>query len=177
VQRFTDRLENIRQKLNEMTGTESDIQQEAALLKAQKETEEGMQAAFNDAKAAGVDPKLIEEATNNFKQSQALYDLDNAIQKSTSGKPLGIGKTKGLPETVDPKKLGPRITALWKSGRLEQAVGPENSADLLDFVGEAAKHQAHVIRNKHLLKIAGFGLAGAAGLSGGAAIVHKLAGE
>jgi hypothetical protein len=173
VQRFTDRLENIRQSLNKLTGTEEDTAKEASLLKAQKETEDGMNEAFEYAKAQGVDPKLIEEATGNFKQSQALYDLDTAIQRSTSGKPLGVGNAKGLPETVDPKKLAPRMTALWKSGRLQQAIGEDNTADLMDYVGTAAKHQQSAIRNKVILKIA-LPLAGA-GAVGAGVVHHKLA--
>lgn len=171
VQRFTDRLENIRQSLNKLTGTEEDTAKEASLLKAQSETEDGMQEAFEDARVRGVDPKLIDEATGNFKQSQALYDLDTAIQRSTSGKPVGVGEVKGLPETVDPKKLAPRITALWKSGRLQQAIGEENTADLMDYVGTAAKHQQTAIRNKLILKIA---LPLAAGTGAVAGAVHKL---
>ncbi|MGA2857577.1 MAG: hypothetical protein ABSE40_11950 [Candidatus Sulfotelmatobacter sp.] len=167
VQRFADRLENIREQLNSLTGTEEDVDKEAKLLKAQKETEDAMQDAFKDARAQGVDPKLVDQASANFKQSQALYDLDTAIQRSTSGKPLGVGRTKGLPETVDPKKLAPRITALWKSGRLQQAVGDENTADLMDYVGNAAKQQKAAIRNKMILKIAGIA-------SGAGGLTHKL---
>jgi hypothetical protein len=172
VQRFLDRLENIRDGLNELTGTEEDTAKEASLLKAQKETEEGMQSAFEDAKAQGVDPKLIDEASSNFKQAQSLYDLDSALQRSTSGKPAGVGEAKGLPETVDPKKLAPRITALWKSGRLQQAIGEENTADLMDVVGAAAKHQQAAIRNKLLLKIA-LPIAGV-GAGAAAAVNHAV---
>ena len=57
VQRFKDRLDNIRQSLDSLTGTEEDLAKEASLLKAQKETEDAMQEAFNDAKAKGVDPQ------------------------------------------------------------------------------------------------------------------------
>jgi hypothetical protein len=176
-QRFTDQLSNIRQKLNELTGTEEDVQKEAALLKSQRESEAGMEAAFEDAKAAGVDPALVDEASANWKQGQALHDLDTAVFRSTTGKPAGVGE-KGLPEMVDPRKLAPRVTALWKSGRLEQAIGPENSVDLIDVVGTAAKHQQTVMRTKVFLKVGlwGLGLAGLAG-GAGAAIAHKLAGE
>lgn len=164
VQRFTDRLENIRDGLNELTGTEEDTAKEASLLKAQKETEDAMQEAFAEAKANGVDPKTVDQAKASFKQSQALYDLDTAIQRSTSGKPVGVGNAEGLPETVDPKKLAPRITALWKSGRLEQGIGPENTADLMDTVGQAAKQQKAAIRNRVILKIAVPTIAGAGAL-------------
>ena len=156
-----------------MTGTEEDVIQEAKLFKAQKETEESMQEVFNEAKAKGVDPKLIDEANANFKRSQALYDLDTAVQRSTSGKPVGVGKA-GLPETVDPKKLAPRITALWKSGRLQEALG-EHATDLMDYVGDAAQHQQTAIRNKMILKI-GLPVLGITGV-GGAAVRHYLGTE
>jgi hypothetical protein len=171
VQRFMDRLDNIRQSLNGLTGTEEDVAKEASLLKAQKETEDAMQDAFNEARESGVDPDTLKVADQNFKQSQALYDLDTAINRSTSGKPLGVGETNGLPETVDPKKLAPRITALWKSGRLQQGIGTDNTADLVDYVSTAAKAQRDAIRNKLILKIA-LPAAGATGAVAGA--LHKI---
>lgn len=169
VQRFRDRLDNIRQQLNGLTGTEEDAAKEASLLKAQKETEEAMQEAFAEAKTKGVDPDTLKQADQIFKQSQALYDLDTAVQRSTSGKPAGVG-TKGLPETVDPKKLAPRVTALWKSDRLQQALGEEHATDLMDYVGEAAKHQQTAIKIKGFLKMAGI----ATGLLGGGTVVGHV---
>jgi hypothetical protein len=163
VQRFRDRLDNIRQQMNSLTGTEEDIAKEASLLKAQRETEDAMQEAFAEAKSKGVDLETLKAADANFKQSQALYDLDTAVNRATSGKPAGVG-TKGLSENVDPKKLAPRVTALWKSGRLQQAVGEENATDLMNYVGDAAKHQQTAIAIKNILKIAGVPTLGLLGL-------------
>jgi len=169
VQRFRDRLDNIREQMNSLTGTEEDVAKEAKLLQAQKDTEDAMQEAFAEAKAKGVNPTTLSEADQTFKQSQALYDLDTAVQRATSGKPAGVG-TKGLPETVDPKKLAPRVTALWKSGRLQQALGEENATDLLNYVGDAAKHQQTAVRLKLLLKAAGV----TGGIFGGGHVLHAV---
>jgi hypothetical protein len=172
VQRFRDRLDNIREQMNGLTGTEEDVAKEAKLLQAQKETEDAMQEAFAEAKTKRVDPDTLSKADQTFKQSQALYDLDTAVQRATSGKPAGVG-TKGLPEIVDPKKLAPRVTALWKSGRLQQAIGEENATDLLNYIGDAAKHQQTAVKIRTMLKIAGIGV----GLTGGGGIIGHLVGH
>src|SRR5579862_215206 len=150
VQRFQDRLENIREAMRELTGTEEDVTKEASLLKAQKETEDAMQDAFNDARKQGVDPDLIDRASANFKKSHALLDVDNAVQKSLSGKPVELGGKKGLPETIDPKKFAPRINQLWKSGRLEQALGKDAADRLANYANDAATLQRRAITLKKI---------------------------
>jgi hypothetical protein len=157
-QRFDDQLRNIRQKMSEVAGIDDDKYSELELK--QNELETLQENLIDELKSVGkIDPKLADQAVGHYRQAQSLYDLDTAIQRSTSGKPVGVG-TKGLPEVVDVKKLAPRVTALWKSGRLQQALGEDNATDLMDFVGEAAKHVQRAVLYKTLLKIAGIGTVG-----------------
>jgi len=147
-QRFQDRLDNIRDKLGELTGTEEDVQQEAKLLKAQKETEDAMNEAFEDARAKGIDPTMIDQARAAYKQGNALKDLDAQVFRSRIVE--STDKT-GQSNLVNPSKLLPRLQQMYKSGRLSQAVGEDNAIDLLkqtkDFVAtgiKAAKLQSKV---------------------------------
>jgi hypothetical protein len=159
-QRFDDQLRNIRQKMSEVAGIDDD--QYSTLEDRQNEIETLQANLIDELKSSGkIDPKLADQAVGNYRQAQSLYDLDAALQRSTSGKPVGVGKTTGLPETVDPKKLAPRVNALWKSGRLQQAVGEANASDLIDYVSDAAKHQQNAVRLKLLLKVIGIGGASA----------------
>ena len=130
-QRFQDRLDNIHDKMNELTGTEEDVQQEAKLLQAQKETEDAMSAAFEDAKAAGIDPQTVDQAKAAYKQGNALKDLDAKVVQSRVQSPDAPTDESGLASTVDPKKLWPRLDQMYRSGRLQQAIGQDNAVDLL----------------------------------------------
>jgi hypothetical protein len=175
VQRFKDRLDNIRQSLNGLTGTEEDVTKEASLLKAQKETEDAMQEAFKDAKAKGVDPKLIDEANANFKKSQALYDLDKHLKMSASGMRPDIGTAAAKnPEAVDPSKMFSRMNRVYDSGRLQEAVGESNAQSLLEHANNAYIQQQKILANQALAKTVGKYGAYAAGLG---ALGHQYIGH
>jgi len=176
VQRFKDRLDNIRQSLNGLTGTEEDVTKEASLLKAQKETEDAMQEAFKDAKAKGVDPKLVDEASGNFKKSQALYDLDKHLKMSASGMRPDIGTAAAKnPEAVDPSKMFSRMNRLYDSGRLQEAVGEPNAQSLLEHANNAYIQQQKILANQALAKTVGKYGAGVVGLgTAGHYIGHLL---
>lgn len=176
VQRFKDRLDNIRQSLDSLTGTEEDVTKEAALLKAQKETEDAMQEAFKDARAKGVDPKLIDEATANFKKSQALYDLDKHLKMSASGMRPDVG-TEGVknPEAVDPSKMFSRINRLYDSGRLQEAVGQQSAENLLDHANNAYIQQQKILSNQAFAKtVAKYAVHAAELGTGGALAAHYV---
>jgi hypothetical protein len=174
VQRFKDRLDNIRQSLNGLTGTEEDVTKEASLLKAQKETEDAMQEAFNDAKAKGVDPNLVDEANANFKKSQALYDLDKHLKLSASGMRPDIGTAAKNPEAIDPSKMFSRMNRLYDSGRLQEAVGEPNAQSLLEHANNAYLQQQKILANQAIAKTAAKYGAYAAGLG---ALGHKYIGH
>jgi len=177
VQRFRDRLDNIRRKLDSLTGTEEDVQQEAKLLKAQGETEDAMHEAFEDARKAGVPPELVDEATANFKKSQALYDVDQAVKKSTTGMRPDVGSAKAAarnPEIVDPEKFFNRINNLHRSGRLEDALGADGADKLLDQANQAVVQFRRIKTTQKIAKGVGATL-GLAGAAEGAKYVFKPA--
>lgn len=180
VQRFKDRLDNIRKSLDNLTGTEEDVAKEASLLKAQKEAEDAMQEAFNDARAKGVDPKLIDEANANFKKSQALYDLDKHLKMSASGMRPDIGTAAARnPEAVDPSKMFSRMNRLYDSGRLQEAVGESHAQSLLEHANNAYLQQQKILARQAIAKAVGKHSAtvlgiGAAGSVAGHYIGHLL---
>lgn len=179
-QRFKDRLENIRRSLNNLTGTEEDAVQEAKLLKAQKETEDGMQESFNDAKAKGIDPKLVDEANANFKKSQALYDLDSNIKKAVSGGRPGVTSADLLDksrELVDPKKFLTRINSLYDSGRLQDALGEKGADDLFNHAIENNVNHSKILRNQTIAKGTAKKIAGGAATAIGAGSAYELGKE
>lgn len=178
-QRFKDRLDNIRQKLNGLTGTEADTAEEAKLLQAQHETEQAMQEAFEDAKTKGVDPKLVDEANANFKKSQALYDLDSQIKKVVTGGRPGVSPANQLDkaqELIDPKKFLTRVNGLYDSGRLQDALGVKGADDLFNHAVENSIKNSQILRNQRAAKYAA-AAAGLGALGHGAVshVVHAVA--
>ena len=140
-QRFDDQLKNVRDKMKEVAGIDDD--KYAELEQKQNEIETSQAQLIEDMKAAGkVDPALADEARANYKKAQALYDVDSQVKMSTTGR-AGVGK--GV-ESVDPNKLAPRLHKLYDSGRLQQAVGDDRAADLIDHA-ETAQTAAQEIKD------------------------------
>jgi hypothetical protein len=168
IQRFQDRLSNISDQLGDLTGTEEDVAKEAKLFKAQTETQQAMDDTFEEIRQQGGDAaKMIDEAKNGYKQGNALKDLDAQVFQSRAA-----GATNnGLATGVDPSKLLPRLQKLYKSGRLQQALGEDNAIDLLKQTNDAVKlgaksarlHSVAVKTGGGLLKAAGAGAAGSIG--------------
>ncbi|HWC20038.1 MAG TPA: hypothetical protein VG498_23695 [Terriglobales bacterium] len=141
--RFDSELRNINNKLRETAGL--DDEKEAELLKKKADVETAQQKVFEDAKAKGVDPKLVDQAKANYRKAQALYDLDLNVKKSVSGMRPDVGDPKLAaknPETIDPNKLFNRINSLYDSGRLQEALGEQGADDLLAHANE------HLVRHK-----------------------------
>ena len=178
IQRFRDKLEANRRKLMNLTDSEEDRNTEASILKNQKETEDSMHDEFDALRAKGVDPKILDRADANFKKSQALYDLDNDIKKSTSGAHPGESHPdllKESPETVNAKTLHKRINARYDSGRLQEALGEENANKMFDHTLEHSGAHDKIMRNRATAMKVGKGLAYgslATGLAGG--IAHQV---
>lgn len=157
VQRFSDRLKNIQRQLDNLTGTEEDIAKEESLLKARQQTEDAMQDAFADAKAKGVDPKVVDEASNAFKKSQALYDLNHNVRMARSGASPDIVDPKAAaknPEIVDPEKFFKRIDQLHGSGRLQEALGDKGAEALYKKANDAVLQYRKVLLNQNRAKTA-----------------------
>jgi hypothetical protein len=151
IQRFRDKLEANRRKLMNLTDSEADRDTEASILKNQKETEDSMHDEFDALQKKGISPDLLKRADANFRKSQALYDLDNAIKKSTTGAHPDSSHPdllKEYPETVDPNKLFNRINTLHDSGRLDDALGEAGADKLFDHTLESSGAYQKVLRNQ-----------------------------
>lgn len=148
-----DKLKANRIKLQQLTSSEEDMATEAKILKGQRDLEQTMNEGFERAKKAGVDPAIVDKARETFKQSQALYDLDNAVKKTTKGMRPDIGDAKSAaknPEVTDPEKFFNRINDMHRSGRLHDALGAKNADDLLSKANEALVKYRGIARNQKI---------------------------
>jgi hypothetical protein len=127
--RFETKLKNINRQLRETAGLDDD--QESALEQKRNEIETSQAQAFEDAKAKGVDPNLIDQARLTWKQSQALFDLERHIQMATDGVHPEDAIPGSSPEVVDPERVFQRLRKMRNSGRLQEAVGKDNASQLI----------------------------------------------
>lgn len=121
-----DALKNVNLKLRDITGL--DDEKEAELIAKKQRLEWQQDQMFDEAVKKGVPKQAIDAAKARFKQAQALYDTDAQLKASMSGR-AGVGK--GV-ETVDPKKLVPRLHKLYDSGRLQEAGGEDSAKALIE---------------------------------------------
>ncbi len=152
VQRFDDALRNLNQRIRETAGL--DDEQENALIQRKAEVETALEQAFRDAQANGVDPKLIDAARKDWKQAQALYDLDSQLKMSTSGMRPELAKPGSTPELLDPKKAFLRLNKLYDSGRLQQAAG-DHASELIQHADTAFLHSQKIAARQQALRTAG----------------------
>jgi hypothetical protein len=166
-QRFDDQIQNIQSAIRDVTGIDPD--REGQLIERLNTVQDAKDAALVDAKAKGVDPKLIDQANAAWKRAAALDDLSRHIRMSASGMRPGLAEAgaKTNPEILSTAKLFPRINGLYNSGRLQQALGPEKAADMLQAVDAAhlrvlkAKAAQNLIKSAVKVGASGAGMAGA----------------
>lgn len=152
-QRFEDALKNVNQRLREVAGL--DDENEEVLLKRKSDIEQSQQDVFEQAKAAGVDPKLVDSARSDWKQAQSLYDLDTQLKMSASGMRPEMAGPISTPESLDPRKAFDRLNKLYNSGRLQQAVGQTQSEELIQHADAAFLQQQKISARQKALKTAG----------------------
>ena len=76
---------------------------------------------LDEAEAKGVSKDHITAAKADFKQAQAVYDLNHQIHMSTTGVRPGMQGAEAVPEEVNAKSLMNRLHKLSESGRLSAA--------------------------------------------------------
>lgn len=171
-QRFEDALRNVNDKLRETVGLNDDA--EDALLNKKAEIEKSQQDTFDQAKAKGVDPKLVDSARADWKKAQSLYDLDRQLKMAASGmRPeLAASGAKSSPELLDPGKAFLRLNRLYDSGRLQQAVGKDAAQTLMQHSDSAFVSNARTIAlqktAKTAAKVVGYGAPTTLGIGLGA---------
>ena len=91
-----------------------------------------------DSVKSDMDPKALETAKADWKRYNALQDVADAVQKSTSGTRPEIAAASNAahpPEAINPKQLASKLNALYNDGTLQTALGNDGAHSLLDHVG------------------------------------------
>ncbi len=169
-QRFDDQLSNLRDNMDEVNGIDDEAYSK---FEQRVQDVEAAQSNLVDSlvRDGKIDPDLAEQAKADYKQSSALYDVSQQIRNSASGLRPELGS--GTPETIDPAKLSPKLNKLYDSGRLQQALGDEAAAKLVQQVDEALRTKASAIKTARLVKTIGKATGAAIGLG---ALGHVAAG-
>jgi hypothetical protein len=123
-----------------------------------------IQQAKQDAAAAGVDPKTLDQADALYGKAQALRDVEAKVFKNPS---IVSGNARlGQPETIDVDKALDALQKLqyadkYGSSRLEQALGEQNANALLGKLYEAKRLGQSAIRAQRIAEWIGGGIVAA----------------
>jgi len=123
-----------------------------------------IQQAKQDAAAAGVDPKTLDQADALYGKAQALRDVETKVFKNPS---IVSGNARlGQPETIDVDKALDALQKLqyadkYGSSRLEQALGEQNANALLGKLYEAKRLGQSAIRAQRIAEWIGGGIVAA----------------
>jgi hypothetical protein len=150
---IADTAENVKEKsqpvfqrINELSNGEfSDAQAQAqryrgSVDKAGKDAYDEAIASQNqifDSVKSQMEPDALATAKANWKQYNALSDVSDALQNSTSGTRPEIAaasKAEQPAETVNPKQLLGKLNKLYNDNTLQTALG-DNAHALLDHAG------------------------------------------
>ncbi len=173
-----DKLANINTKLDAITGT--DDAKEAELMASKQRLEWQQEKLFDEARAKGVPKDVVDTARSQFKQAQALRDVQTKVFKNPS---IVEGNTAyGTPETVNVDKA---VNALQKlqddrsfgGPRLEQALGKEGAQQLMENLHAAQRLGLSAVRIQNVAKWIGGGIGLAGLIKGVSAGVSAIAGH
>jgi hypothetical protein len=123
-----------------------------------------IQQAKQDAAAAGVDPKTLDQADALYGKAQALRDVEAKVFKNPS---IVSGNARlGQPETIDVDKALDALQKLqyadkYGSSRLEQALGEQNANALLGKLYEAKRLGQSAVRAQRIAEWIGGGIVAA----------------
>jgi hypothetical protein len=149
-QTFDEQLSNIQRDIRDSLGI--DPEKDTALAKRLEDVTTARNSAMDTVRALGLDPDdLIGNANRVHQQSMALNDVSRAIRASTDVHPsLATEATNGAEATRAPANV--KTAPLFKRmqqlstpnpkypgtpSRLEQALGPQRAAELLNAVDTA----------------------------------------
>lgn len=151
-----DRLANVNNKLKSIAGT--DDAKEAELVASKTRLEWQQEKLFDEAASKGVPKEVVDTARGQFKQAQAMHDLDTKVFKNPNIVSGNIAH--GTEETVN---VDGAIKALQKlqdntefgSPRLEQAVGKQGAKQLMDDMYAAQRLGVKSLQTQELAKMIG----------------------
>jgi hypothetical protein len=136
-QRFENALDNISKQIAENEGI--DDGKVAELEKKHAEVTAAQQKTFEDAKAKGVDPSLIDQAKKDWRTKSALNDLSNRVLPTVKGTPPEIASKGSTPERMNANGMFDRAVKLYHTGRLADALGNDNATALVKHLDQAAQ--------------------------------------
>ncbi len=139
---LNEKLDNTEYQIRQLTETEEDVQKEAALEKSRTAIMEKIEAAKEQAKAAGVDPAILDRADAQFRRARALSDVEAKVFKNPNI--VKGNQVMGTAETVDVDSAVKALQKLQDStkyggSRLEQALGKQGANQLLKDLYEAQR--------------------------------------
>ena len=160
-----DKLTNVNNKLKAIAGTDEAKEAELAASKTRLEWQQ--EQLFDEASAKGVPKQVVETARGQFRQAQAMRDLESRVFKNTS---VVAGNVEhGTPETINVNRA---VTALQKlqddtefgGPRLEQALGKQGAKQLLGDMYAAQRLGVQALSHQQIAKWIGPIVAGSVGL-------------
>lgn len=155
VKRLGEKLQNTNRQIRQLTDTPEDQAIEAKLEKART-------GIMDKLKDSGVDPKLIQSADAQHKQTKALVDINKVLRNPS----IVTGDiSHGEPEAIN---VDQAINAFQKlkdtkyGNRLDQAFGPDGAKQLMDKLFAAKQQGVHAMKVQSVAKW----IAGALGTAG-----------
>jgi hypothetical protein len=164
---LNEKLDNTEYQIRQLTETEEDVAKEAQLEKSRTAIMDKIEAAKQQARGAGVDPKILDRADAQFRQARALSDLETKVFKNPNI--IQGNAAFKTPETVNVKSAVKTLqklqdTTKYGGSRLEQALGKEGAKQLLERMYAAERAGMEALSHQEVAKwIAGIiGAGGAA---------------
>ena len=172
--RFSGNEESLRAVNKDLRFVTNDTEEQNLLIRKQR-LEMQQDQMFDEAAKKGVSKDTVAKAKADFKKAQAIYDTNAQIQASTTGVRPNMRGSMAVPEEVNPKTLMNRTNKLYNKGRLQEAIGEDNSADLIGHSAKAQKMARDVAARQRVASIAGHVVGyGAAGALGVEAVKHAV---
>jgi hypothetical protein len=171
-QRFDNKIRAINQRMRSLD-PDLDNDQWENLETAKNEAMVTQQNTIDQlVKDGKITPEAGQQASQTYKRSQALYDLDKAVKISSKGIRPEIAGKGASPEEIDPKMLSNRLNKMYDSGRLQEALGEKGAKEIINEMDAASRLKMSAINKNAMLKR--IAMWAGAGLVGGS-VARKVA--
>ena len=171
-----DALKNVNQELRSVAGTNP--AREAELEAAKIRLEWQRDQLLNEAEKQGVPKATVDLAKQQFRQAQALHDLDTKVFKNFNVVDLD-GNVKIDNAIKALQKMQDNTT--WGGPRLEQALGKDTADALMKTLNEARQQGIKAVSRQQLAKsfakYVGVPAAGTATVAAGNYLYHAIFGQ
>lgn len=150
-------------------------EEDVALEQRRTDIENRIQDAKQQAISKGVDPKILDQADEEFKHMSALTDVEKRVFKNV--KVVKGNAARGAGETVDIDRAVEELQKLqdnekYGGPRLEQAFGKDGAQQLLEKFYDAQKQGVHAMKMQKVAKWVA-GIVGAGAVAKGAGVLSS----